>query len=277
MNAIETNRSTLAWARIGASLPKPRAILMISAHWLTRGVAVAATPNPRTIHDFGAFPKALFAQQYPAPGDPALASRVAELLAPWSVKLDQNWGFDHGTWSVLGKAFPNADIPVVQLSMDLGRDAQYHYDIGQALRPLRDEGILIVGSGNVVHNLSRMDWNAHDRGFDWAQQFHDYVLKALVENTPQAVIDYEQAGRAASLSVPTPDHYWPFLYALGARESDDTLQLTTNYLEYGSLSMLSFVLGQTLQPIESTAAASVPASHALTHPSVTIRTTAGAI
>lgn len=253
MNAIESNRSTRAWAHIGASVPRPRAILMISAHWLTRGVAVTAMPHPRTIHDFGAFPKALFDQQYPAPGDPRLAARVAEILAPLSVKLDQNWGLDHGAWSVLVKAFPDADIPVVQLSMDMGQDADYHFQVGQALRPLRDEGILIVASGNVVHNLSRMDWNAHDRGFDWAQQFQDYVTDALLNDTPNAVIRYEQAGRAAVLSVPTPDHYWPFLYALGARQDDDPLQIATHYLEYGSLSMLSFVLGKTLHVIDPTA------------------------
>lgn len=249
MNAIETNRSTLAWTRIGQSVPRPRAILMISAHWLTRGIAVAATPSPHTIHDFGAFPQALFDQRYPAPGEPALAARVASLLAPLPVKLDLNWGLDHGAWSVLVKAFPEADIPVIQLSMDTAGDARFHYEVGQALRPLREEGVLIVASGNIVHNLSRMNWNTPDGGFDWAQQFHDYVLKAIVDDTPEDVIDYESVGRAASLSVPSPDHYWPFLYALGAREDDDALQLATNYLEYGSLSMLSFVLGNTLQPI----------------------------
>lgn len=243
MNALDDNRATRAWAGMGAAAGRPRAILMISAHWLTRGTAVTAGTAPRTIHDFGAFPPALFAQQYPAPGDPWLAERVAELLAPPLVTLDDRWGFDHGTWSVLLKAFPNADVPVVQLSMDRNRDARHHYELGRALRPLRDEGVLIAASGNIVHNLPAMDWSSPGAGYGWAQAFHDHVASAIAEDRPDDVIDYEKAGMPALRSVPTPDHYWPVLYALGARHDDDTVAFASNFLEYGSLSMLSFTLG----------------------------------
>jgi 4,5-DOPA dioxygenase extradiol len=251
MNALDDNRATRAWAALGASVAKPRAILMISAHWLPRGVAVTAMDAPRTIHDFGAFPAALFAQRYPAPGDPALARRVAELLAPEPVKLDETWGFDHGTWSVLLKAYPDADIPVVQLGLDRTRDARAHYELGRALRPLRDEGVLIAASGNVVHNLGAMDWRARDSAYDWAQSFNDYIVDAIVENRPEDAIRFMERGAMAERSVPSPDHYWPLLYALGARHADDPVRLETNFLEHGSLSMLSFMLGQPVRALEA--------------------------
>lgn len=244
MNAIDDNRATQAWKAMGEAAGRPRAILMISAHWQTRGTAVTAMQMPRTIHDFGAFPKALFDQRYPAPGDPELARRIAELLAPMPVALDESWGFDHGTWSVLVKAFPRADIPVVQLSMNRSGDARFHYELGRALRPLRDEGILIAASGNVVHNLPAMDWGSPTIGFDWAQRFHDYVLTAVIDGEPDQLIHYQRAGEAAARSIPTPEHYWPFLYALGARHAEDPVKVETNFLEYGSLSMLSLILGE---------------------------------
>lgn len=244
MNALEDNRATRAWAAMGEAAGTPRAILMISAHWLTRGTAVTAMSEPRTIHDFGAFPPALFAQRYPAPGDPALARRVAELLDPLPVTLDDKWGFDHGTWSVLGKAFPDARIPVVQVGMNRSCDARGHYELGRALRPLRDEGVLIAASGNIVHNLPAMDWSKPDSGYGWAQAFHERIANAIAENRPDDVIDYESAGPVALHAVPTPDHYWPVLYALGARHDDDEVSFASNFLEYGSLSMLSFVLGK---------------------------------
>lgn len=244
MNALDDNRATRAWASMGATAGTPRAILMISAHWQTHGTAVTAMPQPRTIHDFGAFPPALFAQRYPAPGDPELAQRIVELLEPLPVALDERWGFDHGTWSVLLKAFPAARIPVVQLSMDRNRDARFHYELGRALRPLRDEGVLIAASGNIVHNLSALDWNSPDSGYPWAQTFHDHIADAIVADRPDDVIGYESMGAAALRSVPTPDHYWPVLYALGARHEDDTVNFASNFLEYGSLSMLSFTLGE---------------------------------
>ncbi|MGF6937932.1 4,5-DOPA dioxygenase extradiol [Paraburkholderia sp. UCT70] len=244
MNALDDNRATRAWASMGTAAGTPRAILMISAHWLTHGTAVTAMPQPRTIHDFGAFPPALFAQRYPAPGDPELAQRIVKLLAPLPVALDERWGLDHGAWSVLLKAFPAAQIPVVQLSMDRNRDARYHYELGRALRPLRDEGVLIAASGNIVHNLSAMDWGTPNSGYGWAQTFHDHIASAIAEDRPADVIDYERMGAPALRSVPTPDHYWPVLYALGARHAGEAVNFASNFLEYGSLSMLSFTLDE---------------------------------
>lgn len=243
MNAIERNASTASWERIGRAIaPRPQAILCISAHWCTRGTGVTAMARPRTIHDFGAFPRELFAVQYPAPGSPALAARVRELLAPLAVVPDQQWGLDHGTWSVLVKAYPEADIPVVQLSMDVALPPARHYEIGRRLAPLREEGVLIAGSGNVVHNLGRMNWDPATPPYPWAQRFHDYVRTAIAEDTPQRVVDYLSQGEDAALAVPSPDHYWPLLYVLGARRPADRVRFEVDAVEHGSLSMLSVVL-----------------------------------
>ncbi|MDO8411868.1 MAG: 4,5-DOPA dioxygenase extradiol [Phenylobacterium sp.] len=244
MIAIETNDTTAAWNAIGASIGKPEAILCVSAHWLTRGVAVTAMTQPRTIHDFGAsFPQALFNVQYPAPGDPALARRVAELLAPLPVVQDEGWGLDHGTWSVLCKAYPKADVPVVQLSMDASKPPAWHYEMGRKLAPLRDEGVLIVATGNIVHNLPAMDWGARHRpAFDWAAAFNDHIKTAIAKDEPQAAVAYEAFGEAASRSVPTPDHYWPLLYALGARLPGDRAVFGPDHIEHGSLSMTTVML-----------------------------------
>lgn len=245
MIALETNDTTRTWKAMGDAVGKPKAILCVSAHWLTRGVAVTAMTKPRTIHDFGAsFPKALFDQQYPAPGSPELAARVAELLAPTPVKLDdKGWGLDHGTWSVLGKAFPDADVPVVQLSMDATKPPAWHFEIGQRLAPLRDEGVLIVGTGNIVHNLPAMDWgDRHCAPYDWSQRFNDYIKTAIVEDVPQRAVDFESQGQDAKRSVPTPDHYWPLLYVLGARLPGDLATFAPDHIEHGSLSMTSVTL-----------------------------------
>lgn len=198
--------------------------------------------QPPTIHDFGAFPQALFDVRYPAPGSPALAARVRELLAPLEVGLDQRWGLDHGTWSVLVHAYPEADVPVVQLSMDMTRPLSHHLAVGRQLQPLRDEGVLIVGTGNVVHNLPRMDWGNPTAGYDWAQRFQDFVTEAIVDDQPQALVEYARQGQDAALSVPSVDHYLPLLYVLGARRADDAVRFVTPELTYGSLSMLSVVL-----------------------------------
>jgi 4,5-DOPA dioxygenase extradiol len=245
MIALETNDTTRAWKAIGDAVGKPKAILCVSAHWLTRGVAVTAMPRPRTIHDFGAsFPKALFEQQYPAPGSPELATRVREVLSPTAVALDEGgWGLDHGTWSVLGKAFPDADVPVVQLSMDAAKPPAWHFEIGQRLAPLRDEGVLIIGTGNIVHNLPAMDWgNRHCAPYDWSRRFNDYIKTAIAEDAPERVIGFEGLGDDARRSVPTPDHYWPLLYVLGARLPGDTVRFTPDHIEHGSLSMTSVTL-----------------------------------
>jgi 4,5-DOPA dioxygenase extradiol len=244
MIALETNATSRAWEEIAASIPRPRAILAISAHWETRGTAVTAMARPRTIHDFGAsFPKALFDMQYPAPGDPALAARVAELLAPTPVHLDATeWGFDHGTWSVLVKAFPQADIPVIQLSLDVGLAPDERLAIGRKLAPLRDEGVLIMGTGNIVHNLSAMDWGNRDCApFDWSARFLGEIRDAILKDEPARVADFARLGDDARRAAPTPEHFWPLLYVLGARLPGDSVRLINDRIEHGSLGMTSVV------------------------------------
>ncbi len=244
MIALETNDTTAAWKALADALPRPKAILCVSAHWLTRGTAVTAMPRPKTIHDFGAFPRALFEVEYPAPGDVALAERVKAILAPTPVTLDQQWGLDHGTWSVLCKAYPDADVPVVQLSMDATISDQARFDIGRKLGVLRDEGVLIMGTGNIVHNLGRMDWNArYGAPFDWAARFNDAMRLAIANDTPGEVIGYLGLGPDAQLSAPTPDHFWPLLYVLGARRPGEAASFMTDHIEHGSLSMTGVVLG----------------------------------
>ncbi|MFT8710862.1 4,5-DOPA dioxygenase extradiol [Komagataeibacter rhaeticus] len=245
MIALQTNDVTRRWAEIAHEVDtkyaRPRAILCISAHWLTRGAAVTAMETPPTIHDFGRFPQALFDIQYPAPGSPALAERVSQLLSPEPVMLDHgDWGLDHGTWSVLVKAYPQADIPVVQLGMDATRPPQWHYEMGIRLRQLRDEGVLIIGTGNIVHNLPRMDWNnQHVRPYEWAARFNDYIHDAIVADCPRDVVNFMELGEAARQSVPSPDHFWPLLYVLGTREPDDQVTFGPDHIEHGSLSMTS--------------------------------------
>jgi 4,5-DOPA dioxygenase extradiol len=245
MIALQTNDTTQTWAAMGAAFGKPKAILCISAHWLTQGVGVTAMAAPRTIHDFGAsLPKALFSVQYPAPGSPELAARVAQLLAPQPVVLDhQAWGLDHGTWSVLCKAYPQADVPVVQLSMDATKPPAWHFDLAKRLAPLRDEGVLIVGTGNIVHNLSARDWGAqYAPPYDWAARFNDYIKQAIADDAPQRAVDFASQGQDAVRSVPTPDHYWPLLYVLGARLPGDVATFGPDHIEHGSLSMTSVTL-----------------------------------
>ena len=245
MIALESNETTRTWRAMGAAAGKPKAILCVSAHWLTRGVAVTAMARPRTIHDFGAsFPQALFDQQYPAPGSPELAGRVRDILAPIPVALDDSsWGLDHGTWSVLGNAFPDADVPVVQLSMDAAKPPSWHFEIGRRLAPLRDEGVLIVGTGNIVHNLPAMNWGDRNCApYDWSRRFNDYIKTAIVEDAPERAIGFESQGQDAQRSVPTPDHYWPLLYVLGARLPGDVPTFAPDHIEHGSLSMTSVTL-----------------------------------
>ena len=241
MVALEDNRYTQTWARLGASAGKPKAILFVSAHWYTRGTAVTAMDRPKTIHDFHGFPQELFDVEYPAPGDPALAARVRELLAPTEVALDRSWGLDHGTWSVLKHAFPDANIPVVQLSIDATRPAAFHFSLGTRLSPLRDEGVLIAASGNVVHNLRMM---GRDGGApcDWAVRFDEYVRDALTTRQYDRLIEYHQAGEDARLAVPTPEHYLPLLYVLGAQRENETAAIAVDGIELGSIGMLSVVV-----------------------------------
>jgi len=243
MNTLERNRYTDAWRRLGATLPQPKAILAVSAHWMTRGTAVTAMDKPRTIHDFGGFPQELFEVQYPAPGSPALAARVRELLAPIEVQQDQDWGLDHGTWSVLAHVYPHANVPVVQLSLDAGQPPRYHYELGAHLAPLRDEGVLIVGSGNVVHNLGRMQWAEDATSYDWATRFNEKVRAHLAAREHAALIDYELLDKDARLSVPTPEHYLPLLYILAQQSQGEALSLPVDGIEYGSIGMLTVAVG----------------------------------
>ncbi|MBZ2189043.1 4,5-DOPA dioxygenase extradiol [Alcanivorax sp. JB21] len=244
LNALADNAFTRGWTALGKALPRPRAILVVSAHWYVPGIAVTAMPQPRTIHDFGGFPQALFDIRYPAPGDAALAGQVQGLLAPQPVVLDQQWGLDHGTWSVLIHLFPEADIPVVQLSMDDRQPAAFHLALAEQLRPLRDEGVLIVGSGNIVHNLGRYAWQQPDTPmFDWGQRFEEQVRAALLREDHGALADYARFGDDALLAVPTPEHYLPLLYVLGASLPGEPVRFPVTGSEGGALSMLSVQKG----------------------------------
>lgn len=220
------------------------AVLSISAHWYVQETAVTAMASPRTIHDFGGFPRELFEVEYPAPGDPALAARAQELLAPLPVRADQSWGLDHGTWSVLRHVFPDADVPVVQLSIDARQPPEFHYEVGKRLAPLRHDDILVLGSGNVVHNLRAYAWDGSSaEPFDWAGRFEATVRDLILQGEHRSLMDYPALGPDAARSIPTPDHYLPLLYVMGASEKGETASFPTEGIEGGSLSMLSVQLG----------------------------------
>jgi len=243
MNALHQNGWTTAWARLGQEIPRPKAILCVSAHWYLPGTMVGAAEKPRTIHDFGGFPRELYAVTYPAPGHPALAGRVREVLAPLDVGLDESWGLDHGTWSVLRHVYPDAGVPVVQLSIDETQPAAFHYGIGRRLSVLRDEGILLMGSGNLVHNLHTFAWGDHPvEPFEWAVKFEAMARQRMLAGDDRPLIDYEHLGRDAALSAPTPDHFLPLLYVLGSRRPDDTVSFPAEGVDGGSVSMLSIML-----------------------------------
>jgi 4,5-DOPA dioxygenase extradiol len=244
LNALSENAWSRAWAAIGAALPRPRAVLAVSAHWYAPLTAVTAMAAPRTIHDFGGFPRELFEVRYPAPGSPALAGRIEELLAPLPVTADHSWGLDHGTWSVLVHVFPDASIPVVQLSIDETRPAALHHELGTRLRPLRDEGVLVIGSGNVVHNLHAYAWGGHPREpYDWATRFEARVREHLESGLHGPLIDYAAFGEDALLAVPTPEHYLPLLYVLGASLPGEPVTFPVHGIDGGSVSMLAVQFG----------------------------------
>jgi 4,5-DOPA dioxygenase extradiol len=244
MNALHENEWTRAWAALGERLPRPRAVLAVSAHWYVPGTAVTATATPRTIHDFGGFPRELYAARYPAAGDPALAVRVQRLLEPLTVRSDRSWGLDHGTWSVLRHVYPDAGVPVVQLSIDETREAAFHYQLGERLRPLRDEGVLLLGSGDVVHNLHTYAWGGHPTGaYDWAARFETRVRELLLARADAQLVDYPSLGPDALLSVPTPEHYLPLLYVLGASEPHEPVAFPVEGIDGGSVSMLAVQCG----------------------------------
>jgi 4,5-DOPA dioxygenase extradiol len=244
MNALSLNAYSEGWRRIGKAVPRPRAILAVSAHWYIRGTAVTAMEKPRTIHDFGGFPKELFEVRYPAPGDPGLAARIGELLNPTDVELDRNWGLDHGTWSVLIHVFPEANVPVVQLSIDKTKPSAFHYELGKRLAPLRDEQVLVIGSGNLVHNLYAYAWGRPDvEPFDWAARFEEKVRNLLLSAEDGPLVNYETLGPDAALSIPTPDHYLPLLHVAALRGQGEPISFPVEGIDGGSISMLAVQVG----------------------------------
>ena len=256
MNAVLSNDYTEGWRRIGERIAKPRAILAISAHWFVPLTGVTISAAPRTIHDFGGFPPELYQVSYPAPGDPALARRVQEMLAPLPVVLDDSWGLDHGTWSVLRHVYPAADVPIVQLSIDETQPPSFHFEIGRKLAPLRGEGVLIVGSGNLVHNLHTYAWGRRvQEPYDWAIRFENRAKGLLRAGEWKPLIEYETLGRDALLSIPTPDHYLPLLYVIGTRQDRDLITFPVEGVNGGSISMLAVAVSQKVlgAPLSSSA------------------------
>jgi 4,5-DOPA dioxygenase extradiol len=244
MNALEDNIWTSAWAAIGAAIPHPKAILSISAHWYVPDKLVTSMPRPRTIHDFGGFPAELYEVSYPAPGNPELADHVRDLLSPLQVGSDDEWGLDHGTWTVLRHVFPSAEIPVIQLSIDERQPSAYHYEAGRRLAPLRDQGILVIGSGNIVHNLHAYSWGREPiEPFDWGRRFEEKARELIVSGNHEPLVDYESLGRDAMLSAPTPDHYLPLLYVLGLQHAGEKVSFPVEGFDGGSVSMLAVQIG----------------------------------
>ncbi|ERJ58095.1 hypothetical protein M472_04885 [Sphingobacterium paucimobilis HER1398] len=246
MNAIEDNEFVRGFKKIGQEIEKPRAILVISAHWETRGTYVTAMENPMTIHDFGGFPQALFDVQYPAPGSPELALLTKDIIKSTEVHLDEKWGLDHGSWSVIKHLYPNADVPVIQMSIDYTQPASYHYALAKELAQLRRKGVLIVGSGNIVHNLRMVSWSHIDTAgyaFDWAQQADDRMKKYIMDGNHQALIDYKKQGREFELAIPTPEHYLPLLYSLALQDKNEDIHIFNDQAVAGSLTMTSLKIG----------------------------------
>ncbi|AWA30532.1 4,5-DOPA dioxygenase extradiol [Flavobacterium magnum] len=246
MNGIEHNAFSESWAKMGRDIPNPKAVLVISAHWLTRGTHITAMPNPRTIHDFGGFPKELFEVQYPAPGEPALAEATKTLIAMTDIGLDHDWGLDHGTWTVVRHMYPDADIPVLQLSIDYARPAGYHFELAKQLASLRNKGVLIIGSGNMVHNLRMVAWDKltePEYGFDWALEMNSVFKEKIRNGEASALVNYEKLHAAAKLAIPTPDHYYPLLYAMALQQNGDDIRFFNDKAVGGSLTMTSVKWG----------------------------------
>jgi 4,5-DOPA dioxygenase extradiol len=242
MNAIEENEFVQGFREIGKTIPKPNAILCVSAHWETKGTFVTAMEKPMTIHDFGGFPQELFDVQYPAPGNPALAKETKELIKKTEVGLDEKWGLDHGAWSVVKHLYPDADVPVIQMSLDYTQTPQYHYELAKELASLRKKGVLIVGSGNMVHNLRMVAWdklNTADYGYDWAIEASEKMKKYILNDDYQPLINYKSQGRAFDLAIPSPDHYLPLLYTLALKEENEKVSLFNDKAVGGSLTMTS--------------------------------------
>ncbi len=243
MNGIEDNQFSETWENLGRELTPPSAVIVVSAHWFTKGTYVTAMENPRTIHDFYGFPKQLFDVQYPAPGNPALAKETASLIHKTKVELDHEWGLDHGTWSVVKRMFPEAKIPVLQLSIDYTKDPSFHYELARELSSLRKKNVLIIGSGNMVHNLRIMNWNLQESGYDWAVEANTRFKDLITKGDHAPLIKYETLGRSVGLSIPTPEHYLPLLYVLGLKEENDSVSFFNDKTVMGSISMTSVKLG----------------------------------
>ncbi len=240
MNAIEENEFVTAWRNIGKTISKPTAILCISAHWETKGTFVTTTEKPETIHDFGGFPRELFEVQYPAQGSPQLAKETKDLINKTTVGLDTKWGLDHGCWSVVSRIYPKADVPIVQLSLDYSQSPQYHYELAKELASLRKKGVLIIGSGNIVHNLGMVAWdklNEPEYGYDWAKEASDKVKKLILANDHKQLINYTSLGKEVAMAVPSPEHYLPLLYILALKKENEKVSLFNDKLVAGSLSM----------------------------------------
>lgn len=246
LNGIENNGFSRHWAQLATEMPVPRAVLVVSAHWFTKGTRITAMSAPRTIHDFGGFPRPLFEVQYPAPGSPQLAQETTALLHPTPVGLDHDWGLDHGTWTVIRHMYPQANIPVLQLSIDYTQGPQYHFDLAKELRALRRKGVLIVGSGNMVHNLGLLTFDpalGSEYGFDWALQLNDTFKRLMAEGDFQSLINYQTLGREARLGIPTPEHYLPLLYTLGVKDAQEPLSFFNDKAVAGAITMTSVKLG----------------------------------
>ncbi len=245
MNAIEENEFVTGFRSIVKEIPKPNAILCVSAHWETKGTFVTAMQNPPTIHDFGGFPKELFAVQYPAPGSPDLAKQTKSLISKTEVGLDDKWGLDHGAWSVIKHLYPNADIPVIQMSIDYSQTPQYHYELAQQIKSLREKGVLIIGSGNIVHNLGKVEWRRLNEtfGYDWAIEANEKMKKFILSGDHKQLINFRSQGKAFDLAIPTPEHYLPLLYSLASKEEKDEVSLFNDKAVAGSLTMTSVKIG----------------------------------
>ncbi len=247
MNAIEENEFVKGWRDIALTIPRPRAVLCISAHWETYGTHVTSMEHPRTIHDFGGFPRELYEVQYPAPGDPTLAASTRSMIKPDEVGLDKTWGLDHGAWSVIRHLYPDADVPVVQLSLNYNKTARQHYELAEELKQLRKDNVLIIGSGNMVHNLSRVSWdkiNEQGFGYDWALEASEKMKQYILSGDHSSLIDYKNQGKAFDLAIPTPEHFLPLLYALALKDAGDNITLFNDKPVAGSLTMTSLRIGE---------------------------------
>lgn len=245
MNGIEHNEFSARWAQLAREIPTPKAVLVVSAHWLTQGTKITAMDAPRTIHDFGGFPRALFEVQYPAPGSPSLAQETASLIQSTHVELDHDWGLDHGAWTIIRHMYPDASIPVLQLSIDYTRGPQYHYELARELAALRKKGVLIVSSGNMVHNLRMVAWDKLDApfGYDWAIEMNELFKNKIASGDHQALVKFEALNKASKLAIPTPDHYYPLMYTLGLQDQGEEATIFNDKLVAGSLSMTSVRVG----------------------------------